>query len=105
LIRVDWFQELLHIAHEVEVKKDKEEKRILRSLDEKFPSKHEAPTHQTWIQEMSAGLYEEASDNEDVGDVTKISNNPPVRRENKKTVAQRNKEKRVRELVSLFKRL
>ncbi|XP_064622394.1 ribosome biogenesis protein NOP53-like [Lineus longissimus] len=90
--------ELLQMAHEIEVKKDREEKRITRSLDEKFPSKAEAPTHQTWVQEMSAGLYEEASDNEDVGDVDKLSVNPPVRRENKKTVTQRNKEKKAREL-------
>ena len=47
---------------------------------------------------MSAGLTEENSDNEmddsaEDQDLDRLSVNPPVRREDKKTVTQRNKEK------------
>ena len=53
----------------------------------------------TYLSEMSAGLTEENSDNEsgdsaEGQDLDKLSVNPPVRREDKKTVTQRNKEKK-----------
>lgn len=87
------YQQLLSKAHSVEVMKEKRELQVLRATDEKFPDKHEAPTEATYLNEMSAGLFEEkvASD-EELGE--QLSVNPPVRRENKKTIAQRNKEKR-----------
>ena len=52
----------------------------------------------TFLAEMSAGLTEENSDNENDDsvedqDLERLSMNPPVRREDKKTVTQRNKEK------------
>ena len=51
----------------------------------------------TYLSEMSAGLTEETSDEEEdkslEGESETFSVNPPVRREDKKTITQRNKEK------------
>ena len=53
---------------------------------------------------MSGGLFEDEEENEEDEDQDgdMISANPPVRRENQKTTAQRNKEKRVKEHVSIY---
>ena len=52
----------------------------------------------TFLAEMSAGLIDENSDDENDDsaedqDLDTLSVNPPVRREDKKTVTQRNREK------------
>ena len=53
---------------------------------------------------MSAGLFDEEDekDAEEVGDLDKLSVNPPVRRDNKKDEKQRKKEKRRKEEVSFY---
>lgn len=49
---------------------------------------------------MSAGLDDrETVDDDDIGDLDKISINPPVQREKKKTKTQRNKEKKLKQKV------
>jgi hypothetical protein len=50
---------------------------------------------------MSAGLddRETVDDDDDIGDLDKISINPPVQREKKKTKTQRNKEKKLNQKV------
>jgi len=91
---LDEYQSLLLKAHEIEIIKEKKEMQVIRATDDMFPDKSQAPTESDYIQEMSAGLYEapeeDASDTEDGG----LSVNPPIRREDKKTITQRNKEKK-----------
>ncbi|XP_071080309.1 ribosome biogenesis protein NOP53-like [Haliotis cracherodii] len=93
----DDHQDLLWKAHEVEVKKQKAIQKLFNALDAKFPSKHDAPTQQTWLEEMSAGLHTDPSREDEVAlpaeDLDKISINPPVRREDLKTRKQRRKER------------
>ncbi|XP_060570686.1 ribosome biogenesis protein NOP53-like [Ruditapes philippinarum] len=99
----DEYQDLLQKAHSKELKKIKQEERIKRALDEKFPSARDAPTEANHLQEMSAGLFHN-SDNEDEdeeGDLDKLSVNPPVRRENKKDERKRKKEKAMKEKAQL----
>ena len=43
-LRIFWLQDLLWSAHEVEVEKEKQLKKLFNALDAKFPSKDEAPT-------------------------------------------------------------
>ncbi|RUS78597.1 hypothetical protein EGW08_013632 [Elysia chlorotica] len=85
-------QALLLEAHSVEVKKDKEQKRIHNALDAKFPNKADAPNEYTYLTEMSAGLVsdseEEEEEDEDLQNAS-LSVNPPVRREDRKTKKQR----------------
>lgn len=92
----DDHQKLLLEAREVEVKKLKQEKKIKRALDAMFPAPHQAPTEESYLEEMSAGLFDDDKDNEEenIGDLDKLSVNPPVRRDNKKGERQRKKEKR-----------
>ncbi|XP_067681218.1 ribosome biogenesis protein NOP53-like isoform X1 [Haliotis asinina] len=93
----DDHQDLLWRAHEVEVKKEKAMQKLFNALDAKFPSKDDAPTQQTWLEEMSAGLHSDPTREDEVAlpaeDLDKISVNPPVRREDLKTRKQRRKER------------
>ncbi|GFO34613.1 glioma tumor suppressor candidate region gene 2 [Plakobranchus ocellatus] len=85
-------QALLLEAHLVEVKKEKEQKKLHNALDAKFPDKANAPNESTYLIEMSAGLVSgsEEENEEDTADgSTSISVNPPVRREDRKTRKQR----------------
>ncbi|KAH3853083.1 hypothetical protein DPMN_095606, partial [Dreissena polymorpha] len=98
-------QDLLKKAHITEEKKLQEEERIKRALDSKFPSAADAPTEATNLLEMSAGLFDEDSDNDTApGDLEKLSVNPPVRRENKKDERRRKKEKARKEKLEAAKR-
>ncbi|XP_052275978.1 ribosome biogenesis protein NOP53-like isoform X2 [Dreissena polymorpha] len=99
------YQDLLKKAHITEEKKLQEEERIKRALDSKFPSAADAPTEATNLLEMSAGLFDEDSDNDTApGDLEKLSVNPPVRRENKKDERRRKKEKARKEKLEAAKR-
>lgn len=89
----DDHQDLLFEAHVVELKKAKKERKIFNALDAKFPSVSEAPSEAMWIEEMSAGLYENPSAEKEEVDDRHISLNPPVNREKKKTPRQKRKEK------------
>ncbi|XP_064600436.1 ribosome biogenesis protein NOP53-like [Liolophura sinensis] len=92
----DDHQDLLMKAVEIEKLKEKKEKKLEKSLDAKFPSKEEAPTEETWLSEMSAGLFDGDVAHEDEGssdDNDRLSVNPAVRREGKKTRRQRRIEK------------
>ena len=97
----DDYQELLEKAHNVEVKKTRIERKIYNSLDAKFKLLDAATLQETWLTEMSAGLddRETVDDDDDIGDLDKISINPPVQREKKKTKTQRNKEKKLKQNI------
>ncbi|XP_053373636.1 ribosome biogenesis protein NOP53-like [Mercenaria mercenaria] len=100
----DEYQDLLQKAHSKELKKLQEEERIKRALDEKFPSARDAPTEESHLEEMSAGLFhnsEKDEVDEEEGDLDKLSVNPPVRRENKKDERRRKKEKAFKEKAQL----
>jgi len=93
---LDDYQELITKAAGVEVIRAKKEMKIVRATDEMFPEKNVAPTETDYLNEMSSGLFE-GDDGADSGDEDHpLSVNPPVRREDKKTITQRNKEKRQR---------
>ncbi|CAG2249969.1 GLTSCR2 [Mytilus edulis] len=82
----DDYQALIEKAHNVELDKAELEK--------------------TWLTEMSAGLADDDTVEEnDIGDLDldKISVNPPVQREKKKTKIQRNKEKKLKQQEKLQK--
>lgn len=94
---LDDYQNLISKAAEVEVIRNKKEMKVIRATDEMFPDKKEAPTESDYLQEMSSGLFEgQEEEGSDVEDDGPLSVNPPIRREDKKTITQRNKEKRQR---------
>lgn len=82
-------KDLVHIAAEAERKRLREEQRIKRALDDKFPTASDVPDETTWLKEW-AGPAADGTDS-DENDVTSanVSHNPPVRRENKKTERER----------------
>lgn len=105
------YTDLMVKAHNVEVIKEKKEQQITLALDNMFPDKKDAPTEQTYLQEMSVGLFVDDDDDDENLDeadgeerVERLTANPPVRREDKKTVTQRNKEKRQKDELKLAKR-
>ncbi|XP_022332114.1 ribosome biogenesis protein NOP53-like isoform X2 [Crassostrea virginica] len=98
------YQDLLAKAHEVEEKKLVQEKK-LEKFEKELQKVDSKTLERTWISEMSEGIKpsEEADEEErdesgddaiNDDDPDRISVNPPVRREAKKTKTQRNKEKR-----------
>lgn len=94
---IEQYQELLSTAHNFEVVKNRKEDQVTRALDEQFPDASEAPTQESYIEEMSAGLFDNGNEDQDAphnDGIDRLSVNPPIRREDKKTVTQRNKEKR-----------
>ncbi|KAK3591541.1 hypothetical protein CHS0354_041586 [Potamilus streckersoni] len=106
-------QDLLMKAHHVEKKKQKQEKRLYNALDAQFPKAGQAPTQESILAEMSAGLLEEDEEktnveqedqNQGEDDVLRLSNNPRVRREDKKDEKQRRKEKEKKEQEKLLKK-
>ncbi|KAL3874911.1 hypothetical protein ACJMK2_037863 [Sinanodonta woodiana] len=104
-------QELLMKAHNVEKKKQKQEKRLYNALDAQFPKAGQAPTQESILAEMSAGLFgedEEETNVEQKGqegdDVLRLSNNPRVRREDKKDEKQRRKEKEKKEQEKMLQK-
>ncbi|KAK3092757.1 hypothetical protein FSP39_006928 [Pinctada imbricata] len=89
------YMNLLAKAHHVEVGKVREERKLHNALESKFPKMSRSALEENWLEEMSAGLK---NDNEpdikiEPDLLDKLSVNPPVRREDKKTKTQRNKEK------------
>jgi len=104
----DDHQNLLAEALKIEKERVKKEERVTRATDEKFPSAQDAPNEVTWLKEMSSGLFDDTNTDtrtetntetttqteEFTGEeLMRLSNNPPVRREDKKTEKQRRKEK------------
>ncbi|XP_048735462.2 ribosome biogenesis protein NOP53-like isoform X2 [Ostrea edulis] len=95
------YQDLLLKAHEIEEKKLEKELKLEKFVQE-IKKVDMKSLEKTWLSEMSEGLknQEEGEENEEEGDAIntgdpdRISINPPVRRESKKTKTQRNKEKR-----------
>ncbi|XP_061173866.1 ribosome biogenesis protein NOP53-like [Saccostrea echinata] len=101
------YQELLLKAHEIEEKKLEKELKLQKFVRE-IQNVDTKTLEKTWLSEMSEGLKNHEVENEqDEGDAIntedsdRISVNPPVRRESKKTKTQRNKEKRKKNLEKL----
>ncbi|KAM3911189.1 ribosome biogenesis protein NOP53 [Leptodactylus fuscus] len=91
-------QDLLLSAHEIEVKKLKAEEKLERQL--KLPTKDEAPTEESRLQELCEGLVEESEDEnppEYEGTEEKTISLPQRER---KTERQRKKEKEAKVLKS-----
>ncbi|XP_072286733.1 ribosome biogenesis protein NOP53 [Pyxicephalus adspersus] len=83
-------QMLLLQAHEVEVKKLKEEQKLERQL--KLPEGAEVPTEESRLRELCEGLVEE-SDDEAVGGVSEEQKTVSLPQRERKTERQRKKEK------------
>nr|DBA20651.1 TPA: hypothetical protein GDO54_017411 [Pyxicephalus adspersus] len=81
---------LLLQAHEVEVKKLKEEQKLERQL--KLPEGAEVPTEESRLRELCEGLVEE-SDDEAVGGVSEEQKTVSLPQRERKTERQRKKEK------------
>lgn len=105
----DEYVKLINLANDVEVKKDKADKRVKRALYDMFPYAAEHNKEETYIKEMTEGIMDEPeekdeetieSDNEDLI----LTVNPSTHRENKKTIAQRNKEKKIARRLNLKKK-
>ncbi|KAG8192913.1 hypothetical protein JTE90_025622 [Oedothorax gibbosus] len=105
----DDHQNLLREAVEIEEKKLKEELHLKRVLTDMFPTKSEAPTQESVLEEMSQGLFEEPSDEEEQeeGSNTLYSRNPPVSYEDRlpKARRRRKKERKEMERLRLVKKL
>ncbi|KAM4019288.1 ribosome biogenesis protein NOP53 [Anomaloglossus baeobatrachus] len=86
-------QDLLLKAHEVEVKKLKEEKKLERQL--KFPTKDQAPTEESRLRELIEGLVEESDDDNPTGGEGELGEQKTVslHQRERKTERQRKKEK------------
>ncbi|XP_075692342.1 ribosome biogenesis protein NOP53 [Rhinoderma darwinii] len=91
-------QTLLLKAHEVEVKKLKEEEKLNRQL--KFPTKAEAPTEESKLRELCEGLVEESDDDDDPSGVEGKPEQKAISlpRRERKTERQRKKEKEAKTL-------
>ncbi|GFR12567.1 ribosome biogenesis protein NOP53 [Trichonephila clavata] len=90
-------QELLRQAVKVEEAKQKEELHLKRVLTDMFPTKKEAPTEESILQEMSQGLFEEDEEEENETGSTLISYNPPVSFENRITRARKKRREELKE--------
>ncbi|XP_078000652.1 ribosome biogenesis protein NOP53-like [Glandiceps talaboti] len=89
----DDHQDLLRKANKVEVSKLDRERELNKQT--KVPKVSETEMKETWLEEMSAGLFDH-DDNEHKPEETQDElrpPNPPVRRDGKKTLKQRRKEK------------
>ncbi|KAL4237771.1 Glioma tumor suppressor candidate region protein 2 [Mactra antiquata] len=101
------YQDLYYKAYEKELQKVKEEEKIERALDLKFPTSNNAPTEHSRLQEMSEGLFHDktadnSDDDSDIDDdVDNLSVNPPVIRDNKKDERKRKKEKQLKQKAKL----
>ncbi|CAG2100890.1 unnamed protein product [Medioppia subpectinata] len=101
-------QSLLAMAHDIEVKKIREDQHFTRLVEDHYVTKASAPNDQTWSQEMSHGLGLSDDEDNDIEDQTeendeKISHQL-IRADKKKTKAQRNKEL-LQKQMSLKKKL
>ncbi|GFW29996.1 ribosome biogenesis protein NOP53 [Trichonephila clavipes] len=77
----DYFdhQELLSQAVKIEETKQKEELHLKRVLTDMFPTRKEAPTEETILQEMSQGLFEEEEENETGSTLIIENSDNPIR--------------------------
>ena len=88
-------QELLAVAHDIEVNKIKKEERFKRLVEGYYVGKTDAPNDKTWAQEMAHGLG--LSDDEEEGDKEEdnsedLTSSKLIRADKKKTKAQRRRE-------------
>jgi len=91
----DAHQELLQKALNVEIEKEKKEKKLFNQLAVKFADGVEAPTKVSWLKEMSSGLFDENWENVDETapfNTSSVSVGKPVS-VNTKTTHKRNQEK------------
>ncbi|CAJ0936621.1 unnamed protein product [Ranitomeya imitator] len=86
-------QDLMLKAHEVEVKKLKEARKLSRKL--KFPTKDKAPTEESRLRELCEGLVEESEDDNPPGDEGELEEQKAtsLHQRERKTERQRKKEK------------
>jgi len=94
---LDDYHNLIAKAADFEVVRNKKAMQVVRATDAMFPDKKDAPTETDYLQEMSGGLFEGQDDADSGEEAGPLSVNPPVRREDKKTITQRNKEKKQQE--------
>ncbi|CAG2163486.1 unnamed protein product [Oppiella nova] len=90
-------QNLLAIAHDIEVKKIREDNHLKRVVEDHYVSRASAPNDQTWAKEMShgLGLSDDEEDNESEDQMEENEDktwNQLIRADKKKTRAQRRKE-------------
>ncbi|XP_033736143.1 ribosome biogenesis protein NOP53-like [Pecten maximus] len=92
-------QNLLAKAYDVEVKRERKERKLYNAVEAKFRSISAAELEANLQAEMTAGLNKEEEDPVEFTEeeLEKLSVAPPVRREDKKTRIQRNKEKNIKE--------
>jgi len=96
-------KDLLQKAAEVEMKRLREQQRLKRALDDKFPTIKDAPDENTWLKEWAShdnedtGNADEDAEGEKTDLVAEVSHNPPVRREDKKTERERKRLKAEKE--------
>ncbi|XP_077141828.1 ribosome biogenesis protein NOP53 [Ranitomeya variabilis] len=86
-------QDLMLKAHEVEVKKLKEARKLSRKL--KFPTQDKAPTEESRLRELCEGLVEESEDDNPSGDEGELKEQKAtsLHQRERKTERQRKKEK------------
>ncbi|XP_073405229.1 ribosome biogenesis protein NOP53 [Dendrobates tinctorius] len=86
-------QDLMLKAHEVEVKKLKEARKLSRKL--KFPTNDKAPTEESRLRELCEGLVEESEDDNPSGDEGELEEQKvtSLHQRERKTERQRKKEK------------
>lgn len=89
----DEYQQLMHEANEVEIKKLKEEHKLQRAFT-KFPNVSSVLAQDSWLQEMSQGILDDAGDEESEEDSSHgpFALNPPVRGDRRKPANKRRRE-------------
>ncbi|KFM68273.1 hypothetical protein X975_12422, partial [Stegodyphus mimosarum] len=90
-------QDLLQEAVKIEEKKQKEELHLKRVLTDMFPTKAEAPTPESILEEMSQGLFEGEDPEEDESESLYTTRNPPVKSEDRLPKSRKRKRKELKE--------
>jgi len=101
----DDHQNFLRKAVDVEIEKEQKELKLQRQLPTPITQNAAEPIKQSWLKEMSSGLFDDNLDNEqiiDTNQLNSVSVGKPVKIETK-TVQQRNKEKVHKKKEALFK--
>jgi len=91
----DDHQNLLRKAVDVELEKERKELKLQKKLPTLLTQNAAEPIKQSWLKEMSSGLFDDNLDNEqiiEINQLNSVSVGKPVKVETK-TVQQRNKEK------------
>ncbi|XP_069117828.1 ribosome biogenesis protein NOP53-like [Argopecten irradians] len=95
----DDHQNLLAKAHDIEVKRERKERKLYNAVEAQFRKVSAEELEANLQAEMSAGLNQEDEERVEFTEeeLEKLSVAPPVRREDKKTRVQRNKEKNIKD--------